>query len=303
PSPFTGWGLLYLLALMLTACNLRVDSESTATIALPTALVIPAATPTRTPDIAFTPVVIDHLRTVYALGQGRGNRPDVFSKIGDSITVSPMYLQALGDELYTLDEYGHLQAVITHFSATTARTGNSFTNQSLAATVGWAANAALIPYNANGALCRIGETPLDCEYRLVQPSFALVMFGTNDVGYRFAEEYRQDLTRIVQRSEELGIIALLSTIPARPGYDVNVDAFNTVVRDVAAAHSLPVWEYGAALAALPNRGLSGDNVHPSSPPGGYNSAGDFRADNLCYGYVVRNLTALQLLDSVWLAVQ
>jgi hypothetical protein len=38
-------------------------------------------------------------------------------------------------------------------------------------------------------------------------------------------------------------------------------------------------------------------VHPSSPPNG--NAADFSAENLQYGYTVRNLGALHILDILW----
>jgi hypothetical protein len=54
---------------------------------------------------------------------------------------------------------------------------------------------------------------------------------------------------------------------------------------------------------LPDAGLAPDGTHPSIPPKGYKGSADFRASNLYYGYVIRNLTALQMLDAVVLAVE
>jgi hypothetical protein len=36
---------------------------------------------------------------------------------------------------------------------------------------------------------------------------------------------------------------------------------------------------------------------------GVRGSADFRTYNLGYGYVIRNLTALQMLDAVWTAAQ
>jgi hypothetical protein len=82
-----------------------------------------------------------------------------------------------------------------------------------------------------------------------------------------------------------------------------VAEFNRIVHEVAANRAVPVWDYYAALEGLPNAGLAWDNVHPSSPEEWYQDAADFSPHNLIYGYVIRNLTALQVLDSVWRQVQ
>jgi hypothetical protein len=141
-----------------------------------------------------------------------------------------------------------------------------------------------------------------CEYRLARPSIALIMFGTNDAAYRTAQQYRSDLLEIVRMSVEMGVIPILSTIPIVPGYEMQVRELNGVVVEITTAENLPMWDYGQVMDNLPNHGLGWDNLHPSAPPDGYEAAADFRTPNLQYGYVMRNLTALQMLDRVWRAV-
>jgi hypothetical protein len=48
---------------------------------------------------------------------------------------------------------------------------------------------------------------------------------------------------------------------------------------------------------LPNGGMSADGLHPSVPPDG--RVYRFSAENLQYGYTLRNLQALQTLDTIW----
>jgi hypothetical protein len=245
--------------------------------------------------------VVQHVRLLYQVGQAFGNRPDVFSKIGDSITVSTNFLYPIGFGLYQLGEYTDLQGVIDYFSPTNARAGNSFNNPSLAAGVGWAAWGVLDPALSDAQHCGLNESPLECEYRLVRPSFALIMFGTNDVGYRTPDQYRADLLRIVEISVSSGVIPVLSTIPNRPDVQAQVETFNNIVRDITTTQSLPLWDYAAAMQNLPNSGLTWDNIHPSSPPID-GTAAYFDTGNLSYGYVVRNLTALEMLDALWRSV-
>jgi hypothetical protein len=49
---------------------------------------------------------------------------------------------------------------------------------------------------------------------------------------------------------------------------------------------------------LPDAGLSEDGLHPSAPPNPSVNGANFTGDNLRYGYVMRNLTALQVLDTL-----
>lgn len=286
------------LLFLISACTLRLEQietlpESTEVAMLPTALHVPPPTPTPHPD-----PVAQHVRQIFTVGQVLGNQPDVFAKVGDSITVADVFLSPIGEGLYDLtDEYAHLQSVIDHYSAAQVRAGsiNSFNNSSLAAGVGWSAFAALDrAYAPPGCT----KTPLECEYEALKPSVALIMFGTNDVGYRSTEEYRADLKRLVETSLQMGVIPVLSTIPPRPDIPHRVTQFNTVVSEITASYQIPLWDYYTPMLALPNSGLTFDLVHPSSPPNRYGGAADFHPQNLRYGYVVRNLTALQTLHSV-----
>ncbi len=247
--------------------------------------------------------VADNIRVIYAHGQTLGNRADVFSKVGDSITVAPHMLHPIGEGLYNLGDYQYLQGVINHFSATSARDGNSFGNTSIAAGSGWTTDAVLKSKYADPKVCLPDESALLCEYRTVKPAYALIMFGTNDVAHLTVKTYAYNMGLIVKTSIEQGIIPIISTIPVRVGYEQQVTDFNEALVKVARRYNIPLWEFGGAMQSLPDKGLSPDGVHPSIPPRGYRGAADFRPSNLYYGYVIRNLTALQMLDAVLLAVE
>lgn len=71
-------------------------------------------------------------------------------------------------------------------------------------------------------------------------------------------------------------------------------------RVIAQSNDIPLWDYWSAMQVLPNTALSPDNVHPSYPSEtDFAQAANFTGDNLQYGYVIRNLTALEVLDAVW----
>ncbi len=259
----------------------------------------PTPFPYPEPRMVLTDDVIDHMHEIYALGQRLGNRSGVFSKIGDSITVSYQFLYPFGMGQYALGRYTDLEPIIDYFGRVNARDGNSFVNPSLAAHVGWTAYAAIDPNNADPDECAPDETPLVCEYRLVRPSVALIMFGTNDAGFADLSAFRYNMRRIVQISLGMGVIPVISTIPNRPTAAANVIDFNDAIREIAEELHVPLWDYHAALDSLPDQGLAADNVHPSYPPTDEATTTNFRPPYLDYGYNVRNLTALEMLYAVW----
>ncbi|NWG16728.1 MAG: SGNH/GDSL hydrolase family protein [Chloroflexi bacterium] len=231
-------------------------------------------------------------REIFAYGQEQGGRANWFSKVGDSITVSAAFLHPFGAGVYDLGEYAaELSPTLEFFGA--GRADNPFSRRSQAAGVGWRA-ADLLAANAGGG-CWPGESPLECEYREARPAVALIMIGTNDVVQKSPDDYRRGLSRIVETSLRFGVLPVLSTIPTLHGYEDEARAFNRIIVETAAAHGVPLWNYALALRGLPNDGLSRDGVHPSTPPD-RDAAAVFTPENRLYGYTMRNLTALKLLQ-------
>lgn len=244
--------------------------------------------------------ITPHARQIFEHGQQMGNRAGVFSKVGDSITVSAVFLNPFGDGQYSLHAYASLQPVIDYFSAQAARGDvNSFANTSLAAKVGWRARAVLSPALADPAMCQAGEGPLACEYRLVRPSVALIMLGTNDVVSTPDDQFEADMRQVIELTVAKGIVPVLSTIPPlfRTGLDGRAEQLNVIIVRLAREYDVPLWDYWTALQSLPDSGMASDGVHPKWAPVGHNA--DFTPEYLQYGMVVRNLTALYVLDAIW----
>ena len=239
-----------------------------------------------------------HTREIFYAGLAFGNRPDVFSKVGDSITVSGGFLDVIGVGNYNLREYTNLQPVIDYYLQTAARTNNSFANAPLAAKGGWHTGALLDPEEADPAHCLPGEAPLVCEYRLVKPTVALILIGTNDVPGTPVSVYANQLREVIEISIELGVVPVISTLPPvyREGVENRSPLFNETISQLAYEYDIPLWDYASALNGLPNSGLVADGIHPAVAPG----AADFQPEYLAkYGMSVRNLTALQSLDAIW----
>jgi len=250
---------------------------------------------------AYIHGITGQLRLIYEQGQAMGNRADVFSKVGDSITAAPHTLHPVGEGMTNLGAYTYLQSVIDFYGRSLARDHNAFANTSLAATSGWTTTDVLDPAQAP-TLCQWGESALDCEYRIVRPSISFIMFGTNDVEHMTSALYRTNMEQIISHTLARGIIPVLTTIPPRPGYENSVSAFNATLYDLSRAYSIPLIDYYATMVTLPDFGLDIDHTHPNMPPLGYEGCADFRTLNLPFGYVMRNLSLLQGLYEVWEAI-
>jgi hypothetical protein len=236
-------------------------------------------------------------REIYVQGQRIGNRATVFSKIGDSITDERWFLYPIGERRAVLYEYSSLQGVIDRYLGVTARTSNSFDNESIAATGGWDSFDLLDPANSAPYSFCGNVSPLECELRTVRPAVALILIGGNDAQDHLDNgSYESNLRKMVSTCIDLGVIPVLYTLPWNIFRDVR--PYNEAVKWVAADYQIPVIDYWVLMERLPNHGLRDDGAHPSYPPDG-NSA-DFSQSNLGqYGYNVRNLITLQLLDALW----
>lgn len=246
------------------------------------------------------PQVTSTTYQIFQRGLEMGNRADVFSKVGDSITASNLFLDPIGHGAYSLNEYAYLQDVIDYFSQTAIRDHFSFANSSLAARGGWTSSDLLNPNRSTPGICNRDESPLACEYRVSRPAVALIMIGSNDVPVTTTSTFSANLQQIVEFSIEQGVIPVISTIPDQPNSpsSVRVTAFNDIIRSTANAYNVPLWDYWQAMQGLPNQGLSSDNLHPSYDYRTTTTA-YFDPQSLSYGYNIRNLTALMVLDTLW----
>lgn len=255
---------------------------------------------------ALGPVVTGHLEKVAGRGERLGNRPGVFAKIGDSITASPSFLQALACRPPRLGAWSGLRGTLEFFGQTAVPAGseealctvsNSYSRLGVAAVGGWRAADALLPRESFPE-CE-GLPAVSCELQVLRPSVALIMFGTNDLEDFTAVQFRRDLARVVRRVSGAGTIPVISTIPprARWPFSQRVARFNFEIAALAENRALPLWNYWRETVepGVPHLGLSEDGVHPSviCPPC---TAIDFRPSGLRQGYALRNLGALRVLD-------
>ncbi len=245
---------------------------------------------------AWDLATVAHVRQVRDRGVAMGNRVTVFAKIGDSITESGSFLSDVGFGWGSLGTYTALDPTIRAFRATAldrqdGEARNSFNRASVCATAGWTTSDAL----SGGT-----SSPLRRELAATRPAWAIVMYGTNDIDRGTVTTFSANLGTIVDIIEANGTVAVVSTIPDRndgPGPAASALRFNEAIRTLTAARHIPLLDYWAAMQPLPSRGVSSDRIHPSVyAMGGSVEPAYFTAAGLQYGYNMRNLTAIQMLD-------
>ncbi len=256
---------------------------------------IPTSTTLATPNLGpedwkalpIIPVISPKVIEIYQRGQTLGNNPSAFSKIGDCGSTPAWFLGDFdrGPRFYRLGEFQNLDAVIQAYQGSYSRT-------SLAAKSGFNASSIFSPLWSDPKQCQPNETPLACEYRVQRPSIAFIMLGSNDVYH--PAEFEPQMRKIIELSIEQGIIPVLSTKADNIEGDGSINA--TLAR-LAQEYDIPLWNYWRAVQGLPDQGLQEDKVHITWAPNRFDDP-----QSMTRGWPVRNLTALQLLDAIWQAV-
>jgi len=247
--------------------------------------------PTLGPDewqkLPVIPVVSDAMKEVYQRGLAMGRNPNVFSKVGDCQTSTGFYLVDFDyPNQYSLgDEYAYLQETIDYFEG-------SFARDSLAMRDGYNVAAILTPLRADRENCQPNETPIACEFRVNNPSIAIISLETNFSG-RPANDYGKYMRQIIEYSLEQGVVPILAT----KGDNLEGDhSINAEIAEIAVEYDIPLWNFWAALQPLPNHGHStelNDGFHLSFSRNFFD-----KEKNMLSGWPWRNLTALQALDAV-----
>lgn len=262
------------------------------------------STPSATPEARLAPEkwqewpVIPNVSTraiqLYRAGLAQGNNPHAFSKIGDCQNITSHFLGGFDDpqghKLGSTFEY--LQPTIRQFTG-------MFKRESAAVRPGYNVAAVLSPLQADPDICKAGESPIACELRINKPSIVIISLETW-WAKRPAQEYEKYMRQILDLVIAQKALPILATKADNLEGDHSVNA--TLAR-LAYEYDIPLWNFWKAVQTIPNGGLSDDGFHLShdsqrpDDPLFYQRLSDPKAWN--YGWTVRNLTALQVLDAVW----
>ncbi|MCA9297884.1 MAG: SGNH/GDSL hydrolase family protein, partial [Phycisphaerales bacterium] len=239
----------------------------------------------------ITPFVAAHLSEIASTGAWQD---DVFMKVGDSITVDANFLNCLGSGAVDLTGREELGDTLAYFRAGDAAGSTPFDRDTEAARIGRTAW-----WVQDGA-----PSPLETEIAAISPRIAVVMYGTNDMGW-FGDDiahtmrwYTGYYLSLVDGLIARGIIPILTSIPPRLDdafLGRHVSTVNGIVRGIAETRQIPFVDLHLALSGIPGYGLWPDGVHPDAGGGG---ACDFGASGLEHGQNQRNLLTLEALDRI-----
>lgn len=250
----------------------------------------------------IAPAVVRSMRAIAARQAARDDR--TFIKVGDSHTVNANFMTCLAsDGRIDLDGRDELSLAIAAFRAGTE---NAFSRTSLAAKVGMSASWAM---RADAA----GRTPVDQEIAALNPRFALVSYGTNDM-QSYGEgtllhqnaiwAFYANMTALLDHLIEEGIVPIVTGLLPRgdsakfPDAPLWVPAYDVLTRGMAEARQIPWFDIYRATKDLPGQGLAADGLHGNASP----YPCHFSPEALTYNYNLRNLNNLELLNDAYRTV-
>ena len=272
----------------------------------PDALKITSIPPTATgtprepldPDAWMTlpviPSVSDKARQIYQRGLEMGNDPHAFAKVGDCQSITTYFLSYFDmPGYYSLGEYAHLQETIDWFAG-------SFERTSLSVKGGFNAAAMLSPLRADPQSCSQEEHPLACEFRVHNPSIAIISLEEWWAGD--PTKYETYMRQIIEFSIDAGVVPIIATKADNLEGD---HAINKTIAQLAWEYDIPMWNFWLVVQPLPDRGVVQKNSSGESDMFHLtHSENYYFYDNqdVQSGWSVRNLTALQVLDAVRLGL-
>lgn len=244
--------------------------------------------------------VIERVQEIRAAGQDQ--QADVFAKLGASAIADRRTLRCFSPRQSSLfrielSEAEHLRETLEFFRGDRANRRSPFDRRSEAAEVGQS-----VGWVTRGG----GDSPMRREFRQLDPAWAIISFGTNDLNqgttprtalFAFYRRY----TRLVDEVIEADVVPILMSTWPRADTDEAVrwsPVFGLVIRAVAEANQVPFVDMHAATEALPNRGLISDGIHGNGwvDEDGRPQPCVFTPEALQYHYNVRNLVTLEALD-------
>ncbi len=242
-------------------------------------------------SLPILPTVSGRAGMIYQQGLHLGRDPHAFSKVGDCQSIATYFLSYFDRPgFYDLGEFTPLQTTIDWYAG-------SFARESLAVKGGFNAAAILSPLRADPKQCLPTENPVACEYRVHNPSLAIISLEEWWAGH--PENYEGYLRQIIEYTISQGIVPILAT--KADNLEGN-QLINQTIARLATEYDIPLWNFWRAVQPLPNHALMAvdatgatDMFHLTHGEGYYFYN---NPQNMLTGWSMRNLTALQALDAV-----
>ena len=219
------------------------------------------------------PVVSAELREIYRQGVAMGNNPHAFSVLGDCQSQPDVFMGVFDSDPQLVEQLPlNLRQTVRNFSG-------SFDRYSPAVKDGTTEGALLYAlWNDNKEnTCEYGETPLECELRVHNPSIVFIHVGTH-----WEARNRIYLNKIIDRILEHRAVPVLVTKADNLELDERI---NRTYAEVALERDLPLWNFFGSVQHLPNNGMK-DEMYLSDE-----------------ALIIHRNSALEALDAVWRAVK
>ncbi|PKO02527.1 MAG: hypothetical protein CVU43_07575 [Chloroflexi bacterium HGW-Chloroflexi-5] len=278
-----------------------VNPTETTPVATETASTAETAVATVSPvswlEMPIIPELSPAMLEVYQRGLAAGRDPHRFSKIGDCQNIPTYFLAMFDGGTYSLgDEYTYLQPTIDYFAGSWGRKSLAVRGGlNIIAVQNTMWTPAVETYAKKEGVCKSDETPLVCELRDHNPSFAIISMEESWDGS--LDMYDKYMRQIIEYVLYLDIVPVLAT---RSELLTQERQINHMVIKIAEEYDLPLWNFGAAAAKLPNAGLmtdGGDGFHLSRIEKQSQALFD-NPESMEMGFTWRNLTALQTMHEI-----
>jgi len=222
------------------------------TLQTPTKTPTPQPIPTRAmpadfnwKDLPAQPEISANALAIYERGLAMGRNPKNISIVGDCQAIPYVFLGKYGIKQYTLDTDYYLEPMIAFYRASFAREGYAVRG-------GFTAAGVLSPVQADPKACQPGETPLECEWRIQNPSIAIINLETWLVDGT-VDRYESYLRRIVEFSIQHGTLPILITKADMA--ESKVPVINPAMARIAYEYDIPIVNFWHAAQFLDNHGL------------------------------------------------
>lgn len=196
------------------------------------------------------PVLSQEAIEIYQNGVKNGTDPHAFSIFGDCQSLPDAFWGRYDDPDFSLsEEHNAYQSTIDWFSGSFDRDSVTIKKGTTAAAILWVGWL-----DDEDHPCEYGETPLECELRIQNPSLVIISLGTH-------WELRNDqyLRRIIEQLLENGVLPVISTKADQREGEAWV---NEEMISIAKEYNLPVWNFWAAVQSLENHGMKeGDTMY------------------------------------------
>jgi hypothetical protein len=205
-------------------------------------------TPDQWRNWPYVPTISSRAIEIYKQGLAMGTDPHSFSIAGDCQSIIGVFLSDY-DNLYgyNLDPaYNYLRDTVTYFKG-------SFARDDVTRRGGFTAATILSPLLADQKVCKPGESPLTCEFRIHNPSILLI---TLEVGNpSIAAHYEMYLRQIIDQSIQHGVLPVLETKADVAEMGNGVHVMNPIIAKLAYEYDLPLWNFWRSAQPLFNHGI------------------------------------------------